>query len=391
MQSVAWGAQEESVKALAEGNTRFALELYGKLRAVDGNLFLSPYSISSALAMTYAGARGETASQMATALELTLPQDELNVAFADLQEQLHAVQEKGTVQLNVANSLWPQAGYPFLKSYLSLAQKYYGVTVTPLDYRSDKEAARRAINAWVEEKTKNRIRDLIQRGMLTSSTRLVLANAIYFKGNWSRAFKKEATKDAPFYRIAGGPVQAPMMMQKEQFGYADRADLEVLELPYAGGELSMLILLPKKADGLPDLEKQLTTENLKHWTNDLQKQEVEVFLPRFKTTSSFELGRMLSTMGMVDALVAGKADFSGMDGKPGWLSIGIVVHKAFVDVNEEGTEAAAATGVGMTMAVFRARIPVFRADHPFFFLIRHNATGSILFMGRVLNPTLAGE
>jgi len=182
-----------------------------------------------------------------------------------------------------------------------------------------------------------------------------------------------------------------MMMQKEQFGYADRADLQVLELPYAGGELSMLILLPKKADGLADLEKQLTAENLKHWTNNLQKQEVEVFLPRFKMTSSFELGRTLSAMGMVDAFVAGKADFSGMDGKPGWLSIGIVVHKAFVDVNEEGTEAAAATGVGMTVAVFRARIPVFRADHPFFFLIRHNATDSILFMGRVLNPTLAGE
>jgi len=391
MQSVAWEAREESMKALAEGNTGFALELYGKLRAVDGNLFLSPYSISSALAMTYAGARGETASQMATALELTLPQDELNVAFADLQGQLHAVQEKGTIQLNVANSLWPQAGYSFLKSYLSLAQKYYGVTITPLDYRSDKEAARRAINAWVEEKTKNRIRDLIQRGMLTSSTRLVLANAIYFKGNWSSAFKKEATKDAPFYRTAGEPVQAPMMMQKEQFGYADRADLQVLELPYAGGELSMLILLPKKADGLADLEKQLTVENLKHWTNDLQKQEVEVFLPRFKMTSRFDLGSTLSAMGMVDAFIAGKADFSGMDGKAGWLSIGIVVHKAFVDVNEEGTEAAAATGVGMRMAAVRARIPVLRADHPFFFLIRHNATGSILFMGRVLNPTLAGE
>jgi serpin B len=181
------------------------------------------------------------------------------------------------------------------------------------------------------------------------------------------------------------------MAQKQQFGYADHADLQVLELPYAGEELSMLILLPGKADGLPDLEKQLTPENLEKWTNGLTRQEVEVFLPRFKMTSRFDLGRTLSSMGMADAFASGKADFSGMDGKPGWLHIGIVVHKAFVDVNEEGTEAAAATGVGMTLAALPVRIPVFRADHPFFFLIRHNATGSILFMGRVLNPTSGDE
>ena len=391
VRSAASGVSEESMKALAEGNTRFALELYDKLRVADGNLFLSPYSISAALAMTYAGARGETASQMVKALDLALPQDELNPAFADLQGQLNALQEKGGIQLNVANSFWPQAGYPLLGSYVSLVKRYYGVTATPLDYRSDKETARGRINAWVEEQTRNRIKDLIQPGMLDPSTRLVLANAIYFKGNWSTAFKREATKDIPFYRLAGDPIRVPTMVQREQFGYEDHGDLQVLELPYAGKELSMLVLLPKKTDGLPDLEKRLTPDNLGKWTNGLAGREVEVFLPKFRMTSRFDLGRTLSSMGMVDAFVAGKADFSGMNGKPGWLYIGIVVHKAFVDVNEEGTEAAAATGVGVKMAALPVRTPVFRADHPFFFLIRHNPTGSILFMGRVLDPTVAGE
>jgi len=391
VRSVASGVSEESMKAQAVGNTGFALELYHKIRVADGNLFLSPYSISAALAMTYAGARGETASQMAKALDMVLPQDKLNPAFADLQGQLNALQEKGGIQLNTANSLWPQAGYPLLSSYVSLVKRYYGVTITPLDYGSDSETARRRINAWVEEQTRKKIKDLIQPGMLDPSTRLVLANAIYFKGNWSTAFKREATKDIAFYRLAGGPVQVPTMVQREQFGYADHADLQVLELPYAGNELSMLVLLPKKTDGLPDLEKRLTPENLGKWTNGLSKQEVEVFLPRFRVTSRFDLGRALSSMGMVDAFDRRKADFSGMDGKPGWLYIGVVAHKAFVDVNEEGTEAAAATGVGMKMAALPVRTPVFRADHAFFFLIRHNPSGSILFMGRVLDPTVAAE
>ena len=391
VRSTASGIQEESMKALAQGNTGFALALYQKIRKADNNLFLSPYSISAALAMAYAGARGETASQMAKVLDLALPQDELNPAFADLQGQLDALQEKGDIQLNVANSLWPQAGYPLLTSYLALVKTYYGVAITPLDYVSNRETARRTINAWVEEQTRNRIKDLIQPGMLDPSTRLVLANAIYFKGNWALAFKKEATKDAPFYRLAGEAVQAPTMAQKEQFGYADRGDLQVLDLPYAGKELSMLVLLPKKRDGLPDLERQLSPENLTRWTEGLARQEVEVFLPRFRMTSRLDLGKTLASMGMADAFDRGRADFSGMDGKPGRLYIGAVVHKAFVDVSEEGTEAAAATGVGMTMAALPARIPVFRADHPFFFLIRHNPTGSILFMGRVLDPTAAGE
>jgi serpin B len=389
-QSQAVGAGEESMKALVEGNTKFALELYGNLH-VDGNLFLSPFSISTALAMTYAGARGKTASQMASVLEFGLPQNEVNPAFTALEQNLHTLKEKGAIQLNVANSIWPQVGYPLLKSYLNLTKTYYGVAITPLDYRGDTETARREINTWVEEKTQNKIKDLIQPGMLVASTRLVLANAIYFKGNWSKAFKKEATKDAPFYLTGGDPVQVPTMRQKEQFEYAENVDLTVLELPYAGEELSMLVLLPRKAGGLPDLEKQLTLQNLKQWTKDLRRQEVEVFLPRFKTTSRFDLGGTLSSMGMVDAFAEGKADFSGMDGKPGWLFVGVVVHKAFVDVNEEGTEAAAATGVGMRMTSLPAPAPVFRADHPFFFLIRHNQTGSILFLGRVLNPTLPGE
>ena len=195
--------------------------------------------------------------------------------MADLRGQLNALEEKGNVHLTVANSLWPQAGYPFLTSYVEIVRKYYGAAITPLNYRSDKEAARRRINTWVEEKTQNRIKDLIQPGMLDPSTRLVLANAIYFKGKWSMAFKREATKDAPFHPSAGEAVQAPTMVQTAQFGYADHGELQVLELPYGAKELSMVVLLPKKTDGLADLEKHLTLENLRKWTHGLISQKVE--------------------------------------------------------------------------------------------------------------------
>lgn len=379
-------ADEQNVIA---GNTEFATDLYAKLRTQDGNLFFSPYSISTALAMTYGGARGETAEQMATALHFDLPEGELAPAFGELQGGLNAVQSEGYVQLAVANSLWPQAGYKFRQDYLDLCDKYYGTSIQPVDYIGNTEGARQTINAWVEKKTNDKIVDLLKPGALTRETRLTLVNAIYFKGSWVNKFKPEATHDEPFHVSPETSVTAPLMHQTDEFGYAEFPYLQVLELPYTGGEVSMVVLLPRTVDGIGKLEAQLTPPNLAKWTAPLESQQVQVFLPKFKATSEFSLGRTLAEMGMPDAFIYGKADFSGMDGARD-LYISKVVHKAYVDVDEEGTEAAAATGVVMTRALAmpdEQPIPVFRADHPFLFLIRDNQTGSILFLGRVMDPT----
>jgi len=376
---------DSNVKIVVEGNTAFALELYQKLSSTEGNLFLSPYSISTALAMTYAGARENTATQMAETLHFSLEQQQLHPAFAKLESHLNAVQKKGNIQLNVANSLWPQKDYPFLKEYLALIKEHYGVLITPVDYRTAREAACKLINGWVEEKTKNKIKNLIQPDVLDALTRLILVNAIYFKGNWASQFEENQTKNAPFRLLSGKTIQVPTMSQKQEFGYAEDQSLQILELPYIGNDLSMLVMLPKQADGIAELEKNLTVENLRKWTTSLRKREVSVFLPKFKMTTQFRLGEVLISMGMSEAFDMNKANFAGMDGNPNWLYIAAVIHKAFVDVNEEGTEAAAATAV--EMKALSAPPLTFRADHPFIFLIRENLTGSILFLGRVIDPT----
>jgi serpin B len=385
-------AYEENPKsaAVVEGNTAFALDLYQELKDTKGNLFFSPYSISTALAMTYAGARENTAKQMADVLHFPSGQNEVHPAFGQLETLLNDVQGKGDIQLNVANSLWPQESYPFLEEYLALVKKYYGVVITPLDYQRAAEKARKIINQWVEEKTKDKIKNLIQPGILDALTRLVLVNAIYFKGNWASQFDEKRTKEDTFYQLSGKTIQTPLMAQEQEFAYGEKAFLQVLELPYLGESLSMIVLLPKEKDGLPELEKQLTAANLRMWTSGLRKQKVKVFLPRFKMTSQFSLAKTLAALGMRDAFNPNKANFSGMDGRLNWLYIGAVLHKAFVDVNEEGTEAAAATAVVMKIRM-APQLPTFRADHPFIFLIRENTTGSILFLGRVMDPGQKGE
>jgi len=372
-------------EALVEGNTAFAVDLYSKLREEEGNLFFSPYSISTALAMTYAGARGNTEKQMAQVLHFTLPQCRLHPAFASMEAALKAIQEKGDVELRVANALWPQEDYVFLKAFLELTEKYYGSAITPLDYKTAHEAARRTINAWVEEKTNGKIKDLIPEGVLDALTRLVLTNAIYFKGNWATQFDKKLTEDAPFHLLLGESVETPLMHQKQTCGYGEFEGLQVLELPYVGEALSMVVLLPKKVDGLAELEDRLTAENLEKWTTRLRKEKVSIFLPKFTMTSQFQLQDTLASMGMPDAFNM-SADFSGMDGTKN-LFISAVIHKAFVAVDEEGTEAAAATGVVIRLKAAPRPAPVFRADHPFVFIIRDNVSGSILFLGRVVDPT----
>lgn len=388
---LAFAGNQMNEKILVQDNTAFAMDLYQKLRVSDGNIFFSPHSISTALAMTYGGARGNTEREMAKTLRFSLDQEALHSAFAQVESRLNNLQKSGNIKLSVANSLWPQQDYAFLDDYLALVKKHYGVTITPVDYKNAREAARKMINQWVEAETQNKIKDLIPPGTLDALTRLVLVNAIYFKGNWESQFKAEKTKEAPFHISSRKSVQVPMMTQKETFRYGDLESFEVLELPYAGNDLSMIILLPKEVDGLKQLGDKLSAQNLKQWKSQLSKKDVLVFLPKFKMTSMFRLDKTLMSLGMVDAFSNSKADFSGMDGRPGWLYIGAVIHKAFVDVNEEGTEAAAATAVVIRTLAIAEPPPVFRADHPFIFLIQENKTESILFMGRVTDPTDTGE
>lgn len=381
---------ESNTPLVVAGNTEFGLALYQQLRSEPGNLFFSPHSISTALAMTYAGARGQTAEEMAKTLRFTLPADELHPAFAKLQEHLNALQKAGHVQLSAANSLWAQRDFKFLDDFLALTKKNYGAGLRQVDFKNDTESARKTINAWVEKETRDKIKDLLKPGVLNRMTRLVLCNAIYFKGNWAAQFDKKATQNADFHVTTGQTVRVAMMAQTEQkcrFGKFDA--VRALELPYQGNELSMVAFLPNAVDGLPAWEKQLTPANLQLWLGTLASAppvKVNVFLPKFKTTSEFSLGKVLAAMGMSNAF-GDAADFSGMTGQRDF-TLREVVHKAFVDVNEEGTEAAAATAVIMAKAAaIEETPPEFRADHPFVFLIRNNATGAVLFLGRVIDPT----
>ena len=386
-----FAVSELDVSTLVKDNSAFAFDLYQKLCTSDGNIFFSPYSISTALAMTYAGARGNTEKQMARTLRFSLDQKHLHPAFAEFESKLNKLQKCSEVKLSIANSLWPQQDYKFLDEYLHLIKQYYGISITPVDYKRAHEAARQMINRWVEDNTQDKIKNLIQPGILDALTRLVLVNAIYFKGNWASQFKASQTKNASFFTSPEKSIQTPMMTQKQEFPYAELKSLKILELPYAGNELSMLVLLPKEIDGLEQLESALSVETLKQWKSHLNKREVLVFLPRFKMTSQFRLDKTLVSMGMVDAFCDRKANFEGMDGRPNWLYIAAVIHKAFVEVNEEGTEAAAATAVVMKELALPAPSPLFRADHPFLFLICENQTGSILFIGRVSDPSKTGE
>jgi serpin B len=373
------------LKSVVKANTRFAVDLYGKLKDRDGNLFFSPYSISTALAMTYGGARGNTAREMAQTLHFVLDQERLPAAIAELEAGLNEIQKKGDVQLYVANSLWPQKDYPFRQDFLSLMKEYYGVSISPVDYERATEEARKIINEWVEDKTTEKITDLIREGDLNPATILVLVNAIYFKGNWARRFDPERTALRAFTLPDGKKEQVPMMEQKGTFGLRELDHVRILELPYIGKQLSMLIILPNDEEGLQNVENDLTEDSLRSWLSPLPEEKVLVYLPKFKITwGTLDLVESLIALGMKDAFVYERSDFSGMDGTRE-LFISRILHKAFVEVNEEGTEAAAATAVVMTKGVSPIQ-QIFRADHPFLFLIRDNTTGNILFLGRVVDP-----
>jgi serpin B len=376
--------------AVVEGNNAFAVDLYGQLRSQSGNLFFSPESISTALAMTYTGARGDTASEMAKTLHFTLPPDRLHPAMGALLSDLNGPHDG--YQLRVADALWAQQGYKFQDDFLKLNKSDYGAGFNPVDFNGATEAARLTINHWVEQKTENKIKDLLQPGVLDSLTKMVLTNAIYFKGDWRTAFPKADTEDEDFHLSAARNVKAPLMHLSEGFDYFDGGTFQALAIPYKGGDLSMIVFLPKDITGFPALEESLTASHMKQWLDRLHwVPEVIVTMPKFKMTRQIGLADTLGALGMPKAFDSGKADFSGMTGNRE-LHISAVIHKAFIDVDEKGTEAAAATAVVMMApTAMPPRFqppppPVFRADHPFFFLIRDNRSGSILFMGRVIDP-----
>ena len=372
-----------------EGNNEFAVALYGQLRNQSGNLFFSPESVSTALAMTYAGARGDTAAEMAKTLRFTLLPDRLHPAMGALLAGLNAPHD--AYQLRVANALWAQRDYKFLDDFLKLTESDYGAGFNGVDFKGAAEAARLTINQWVELKTDSKIKDLLKPGMVNPTTRLVLTDAIYFKADWQTQFQKEASRDEDFHLSAAQTVKAPLMHRSGGYSYFDGGTFQALELPYKSRDLSMIVFLPKDIDGLPAFEQSLTASNAKQWFSRLQPvPRVIVTFPKFKVTEQLELGSTLRAMGMPSAFARSAADFSGMTGNRE-LFLSAVIHKAFIDLNEAGTEAAAATAAVLRGLAMRAPDPTpppeFRADHPFVFLIRDNRSGGILFMGRVTDPT----
>ncbi len=363
----------------------FAFDLYSYLKKGEsGNLFYSPFSLSVAMGMTYEGAREQTAAEIRQVFHYP---DDINILRQGFSEVLARVNRKDRKnELRAANALWAQKNYPFLPEYFQAVEKYYGGRVTNLDFAGDTENSRLIINRWVEEQTNDRIKNLIPPDVIDSLTRLVLTNAIYFKGLWEKQFPKKATAEVDFRISADKTVKVPMMfLQDAEVNYFENEDLQAVELPYVGGEISMLVLLPKAE--LSRVESYLTSEKLEALRGMLtDREKVDIYLPRFKFETKYLMGGkegLLGKMGMPTAFTMA-ADLSGLTGRKE-LYITEVVHQAFVEVNEEGTEAAAATAVIVGIKMVQSK-PVFRADHPFIFIIQERQSGTILFLGRVVNP-----
>lgn len=382
---------EADLALLIDGNTAFAFDLYRALKEKDGNLFYSPHSISVALAMTYAGARGETAEQMADTLKFLLEQDRLHPAFNWLDVELASRGEGAEgkdgegFRLNIVNAIWGQKDYSFLTEFLDVLAENYGAGLRILDFMTEPEKSRVTINEWVSDQTEDRIKDLIPQGAIDALTRLVLTNAIYFNAAWAYPFDKDVTANGLFYLLDGGQVTVPMMRQTEAFGYTEGEGYQAVELLYDGDELSMVVLLPASGD-LQAFEEGLQAQKVSEIISGLQPSQVALTMPKFEFDSEFSLKDTLTEMGMPIAF-SGAADFSGMTGARDLL-ISEVLHKAFVSVDEAGTEAAAATAVIMRETAMPDQPIEVTIDRPFIFLIRDIETGAVLFVGRVMNPSV---
>ena len=380
-------------KVMSATTNKFSLHLHRVLRSQPAfepanNLFYSPASVLVALGMTYLGARGDTAKQMNSSFHLNeIPDPELKQVFHKFLQSLSQSSSTGN-EIAIANRLFAQMGYDILQEFQDESSQFFDAQIALVDYEKNTEGAREEVNKWVEKQTKDKIGDLIPKGMFTADTRLALVNAIYFKGSWMKKFDPNTTQPGDFQVTPSKKVSVPMMYQSDKFKYfeSQNLDCQMVELPYAGEKMSMIVLLPNKVDGLSKLEESLSFEQLDTAINHLKtawSEDVEVTLPKFKLAEKFSLKDVLSQMGATDMFNPARADFTGICG--GNLYVSEVVHKAFVDVNEEGTEAAAATGIGI-MLMSMPMNPIFRADHPFLFLIHHNETGAILFLGRMATP-----
>jgi serpin B len=388
------GVTENAITSAVVANNNFALKLYKNMVAQNGdkNVFFSPYSISTALAMTYEGANGETAEEIAMVFGFDREASIRRPAMARLYNLLNKTDSQYT--LSTANALWVQQNYTLLPEYTDTVSRYYVGNASNVDFINNTEESREMINDWVAERTNEKITNLLASGTVGPLTRLVLTNTIYFKGDWLSQFDVNLTREESFRVTETETVPVPMMTrsgEEVEYPYAETGDVQVIELPYKGEELSMIAILPKD-DGVTspeilvqNLEQQISVENISAWQQLLQERRVDVFLPRFKMEIEYNLNDPLRTLGMSSAF-SDDADFSGMNGTRE-LSIGLVAHKAFVEVNEEGTEAAAATAVVITKtSMLIDPVPVFKADRPFIFMISEKSTGAILFMGRVMNP-----
>ena len=370
--------QNPSIEKAVKDNNGFALKMYQQLSKKEGNVFFSPYSISVAMDMAYSGARGNTAEEMKAVLSPGLEQSELPTVLKQLNVGLAASAREGGQKLNIANGLCLTGG-DVSPEYKNLLKQSYDAEI----FRGDVDA----INNWVNKQTEGKIEKILKQ--LDPNSVCVILNAIYFKGQWANQFKKEHTRKSPFKVSATKQVDVPLMYQKGKFQLTRQKDFQIISLPYAGGQFSMFVLLPHQIDGLATIKKQLTSENINQWVSALdrvRKQTVMLSLPQFKCETEYDLGSSLKNLGIKDAFLDSKADFQGMGWPKGKLWISQVKHKAFIDVNEEGTEAAAATAVEMATRGM-PRYPVFRADHPFLFFIRDHQSGSILFMGRMNDPS----
>ncbi len=370
----------ERLDSLVDSLNAFTFDFYKKISDDKSkNVFFSPYSIFVALSMAYEGARGNTSEQMYYILNILQNDSATRGSFGRIYNLLNQKQEGYSI--NTANAFWTQQNYSFLKEYISILESYYIAEANELDFSKNVEAAE-TINAWIEENTNGKIKDMIDPGALSALTRLVLTNAIYFKGLWANQFDPDNTNKEDFKITSDETVEVDMMHLSDiKFNYTETKDMQVLKLPYKGNDLSMVIILPKE-NNISVVESELNPANLTNWISSLNEIEININIPRFKFEAEYTLNDVLDEMGMKDAFVPDIADFSGMDGTTD-LYISHVLHKAFVEVNEEGTEAAAATAV---IVATKAITDIFNADHPFVFLIQHEETGAILFMGKIMNP-----
>ncbi|MFX0100699.1 MAG: serpin family protein [Candidatus Hodarchaeota archaeon] len=375
-----------ALKALVKGNNEFAIDLYGQLRGhKEGNLFFSPLSISLAIAMVYAGAKEGTEIEIAQVLHFTLGKEKVHEYFKILKDFLVASAERRGYQLDIANALWAQPGLDFLEGFKAVIDASYGGALLETDFSNPGQAAKQ-INDWIAGQTNNKITDLIDPGALGKATTLVVTNAIYFLGKWLHEFKKERTTPMLFWTSQTDNITVHMMYQIAKFEYAAGPGFQVLEMPYKGDDnLSMVIFLPSSRDGLPSLEQALTAEKMEGWLDQLRPNLAKVYVPRFTMTLGFSAKKMLEALGMKSAFSIEDANFLGMTEEPSYF-IEDVIHKAYVRVDEQGTEAAAATAMPATATGPPPKIVTFMADHPFMFLIRDVKTSTVLFLGRVNKP-----